>query len=210
MCVSKSGEAHASWCAKATVMKIWKRRTLRWLLPVISIFIVIAGAAFLVKSARNRADVSECLDNLARIDGGKQTWAMQLGKPMEAKPTWDDICWYTGVNFKNECPLRCPSGGTYVIGEVAHPAICSLHGFIFFVVDPSSPPESNGVLGAVVETLWSDGHKVKTRTDAIGRALLKTPENQTAVVIISKPGYITITNSIGSLYSNVSVALVRR
>ena len=186
-------------------------RSRRLLISTISVCILIAGVALFLKSARSRASASACLENLALIDGAKQEWARDLGKPPDAKPNWEDVCAYTGMppNDTNYCPMRCRSGGTYVIGEVAHPAICSVHGFILFVVDPSARPESNGILGALVETLWSDGHEIKTHTDAIGRALVKAPENQTAAVIISKLGFVTITNPIESLYSNVSVALQR-
>lgn len=184
------------------------KRSKRIFISIISVCVVIAGAAILVKTAQSKAAASACLENLALIDGGKQNWAWSIGKPSDATPTWDDICWYT-ANSADECPLRCPSGGTYAIGEVAHPSICSFHGFIFFVVGPSAGPEGYGIPGAVVETLWRDGHKVTTHSDALGRALVKAPENQTATVIISKPGYITISNSIESVYSNVSVALER-
>lgn len=182
----------------------------RLLISIIAVCtLLVAGATVLVKSARKKVAASECSDNLERINGGKHTWALESGNDPGAKPTWDDICWYTGVNGTNECPLRCPSGGTYVIGEVAHPAICSVHGFLIYAIEHLSGHETKGIPGAVVETLYSDGHKAKTCTDAIGRALVKAPEKQTATVIISKPGYVTVSNSIGSLYSNVSVALER-
>lgn len=194
-------------------MKIWKRKTPGSFLVAISISVVIAGAAFLVISARSRAAASKCMYYLEVIRGAKYQWAKQLEKPMDAKPTWDDICWYTGVGSTNECPFRCPSGGTYVIGKIGDLPICPVHGFVIFVGKPRSrEDESDDVMdycipGAVVETVWSNGHKVKTRTDAIGDALVKAPPNQTTTVIISKPGYVTATNSIEKLYFDEGVAL---
>lgn len=178
---------------------------------IILVCVVIAGVAFLVISLRSKAAASECLETIALIDGAKQTWALESDSGPEAKPTWDDIYAYTGgfAGDGRTYPFRCPSGGIYVIGESAHPATCSVHGFLVCVFEQLSEHEAKGVPGAVVETLCSDGHKVKTRTDAGGRALVKAPPNQTAMVIISKPGYITVSNPIASLYSNISVALER-
>lgn len=192
-------------------MKIWKRKTPGWLSVAISICIVIAGVAFLVITLRRRAAASECLENIELINGGKYEWALQSGSAPDAKPTWDDIYSYTGGFYGDGkiYPFRCPSGGTYAIGRIGYPAICSVHGFSIGVYERFSEYDANAITGAVVETLWSDGHKVKTRADDRGGVLVKAPSNQTATVIVSKPGFITVTTSIQSLLTDSSVTLQR-
>ena len=84
-CRNKSCDCHP------LIMKIWKRKALGWLLAAISIGVVIAGAAFWMISLRSRAAASECWENIALINGGKQTWALESDSGPEAKPTWEDI-----------------------------------------------------------------------------------------------------------------------
>lgn len=198
-------------------MKIWRRKTVGSLLVAVSICVSIAGAASVVISARSKEAASGCLRNLGLIRGGKYYWAEKLRKPPDAKPTWDDIRDYTG-SFPGDgeaYPFQCASGGTYTIGKLDALPICSIHGFIIYVGKPVSGNDdfmditTNCIPGAVVETVWSNGRKVWTRTDAIGEALVKAPPNQTATVIISKPGYVAVTNSIEKLYYDEGVALER-
>lgn len=195
-------------------MKIRKRKTLGLLLVAISICVVIAGAVLPVISAGSKNADSECIRNLALIRGAKEAWAQELGKPRDSRPAWGDICPYTGNSVpSNACPIICASGGTYAIGKLDDLPICSVHGFVIYVGKSDSGKDqfgditTNCIPGAVVETVWINGHRVKTCTDALGCALVKAPPNQTATVIISKPGYVAVTNSIEKLYFDGGVAL---
>lgn len=187
---------------------MFKPGTLRRFLRPASICAAIACAAFLVISVRNKIRASECLKNIELLNGAKDEWTRESECGPDAKPTMEDICPYTGASCpSNFCPIICPSGGTYTIGKVGCAPVCSFHGFSIGVYERISEYKGNVIAGAVVETVWSDGHKVKTLTDDIGGALVKAPPNQTATVIISKPGFTAVTNSIESLYTNAVVDL---
>lgn len=66
----------------------------------------------------------KCRIQLREIDGAKQQWALLNGKTTNDIPTWDDIRPYLGRNTNVEI-LVCPSGGTYTLGRVGEPALCS-------------------------------------------------------------------------------------
>lgn len=178
------------------------------LIATISVCIVITGAGVRVKSARNKEAASICEKSIRLIQGAKRQWALESGNGPDAKPTWDDICWYTGVNSTNECPLRCPFGGTYTIGKVDEFPICSYHGLSVYVAERSL--DQNAVTGALVETFSSVGvKKTEAHTGAYGCAFLKIPPNQAGTVIVSKPGFLPSSNPIQSLATNPFVALER-
>jgi hypothetical protein len=68
-----------------------------------------------------KADI--CVDNLRRIDGAKQQWALENKKTADAIPTAAEITPY----LKGGMPF-CPVGGTYTINSTAaHPA-CNIPG----------------------------------------------------------------------------------
>ena len=67
---------------------------------------------------RARARTPTCLENLERIDGAKELWAMRAGTNPKDSPTWDDLTGYDR--------LRCPQGGTYTIGATGESASCSI------------------------------------------------------------------------------------
>ena len=74
--------------------------------------------------AREISQRNACINNLRQIDGAKQQWALEKGKPATAVPTWDDLKPYLG-----RIP-HCPAGGTYTINAVDEPPQCSIPGHV--------------------------------------------------------------------------------
>jgi hypothetical protein len=71
----------------------------------------------------------ECINNLRFIDGAKQQWALEMGKRATDTPSWSDIQAYFGPSLKGATP-KCPSGGTYTIGNVRAKPECSIVGHV--------------------------------------------------------------------------------
>jgi hypothetical protein len=67
-----------------------------------------------------------CTENLQKIDGAKEQWALEKGKKVGDRPTWDDLVSPTsGTAFLRKMPY-CPQGGTYTIGAIGEDPICSV------------------------------------------------------------------------------------
>jgi hypothetical protein len=62
-----------------------------------------------------------CGENLEKIDGAKQQWAVEQGKKETDVPTWNDLI----PAYLKKTPI-CPMGGTYTIGAVNADPHCSL------------------------------------------------------------------------------------
>lgn len=74
-----------------------------------------------------------CINNLRRIDGAKQVWALQNNKDTNSTPTMADL---TPFLKGDTASLRCPSGGTYTINKIGEPPKCSIPSHELF--DPGS------------------------------------------------------------------------
>lgn len=74
--------------------------------------------------ARATAQNNACINNLRQIDGAKQQWALEKGKPDTAVPTAADLAPYLS---HNQMPT-CPQGGVYTIGAVNKAPTCSVPG----------------------------------------------------------------------------------
>ncbi|MDB6052723.1 MAG: polymerase, sigma-24 subunit, subfamily [Verrucomicrobiales bacterium] len=78
--------------------------------------------AMALTEANNR---NVCINNLRQIDGAVQQWALENKKSVkDAGPRPDEIANY----FPKNKAFTCPSGGSYVIGEIVSGPSCSLHG----------------------------------------------------------------------------------
>jgi hypothetical protein len=69
-----------------------------------------------------------CLNNLRLLDGAKEQWALDKGKTNSDIPTWADLRSYLG-GHGNWMP-KCPSGGTYALGQLSNPPTCSIPGHV--------------------------------------------------------------------------------
>ena len=62
-----------------------------------------------------------CINNSRRIEAAKDEWAQRVGATNGTEITWNDIAPY----FTNGFP-KCPEGGTYNLGKVGEPVLCSI------------------------------------------------------------------------------------
>lgn len=75
--------------------------------------------------AREGARAKSCLENLSKIDGSKEQWAMEFRKGQGDAVAEADL-WPTyikGTSFPS-----CQGGGTYTLGAIGDAASCSIHG----------------------------------------------------------------------------------
>lgn len=87
---------------------------------IIGILIAIAVPGFL--RAREKSRQNACQENLTKIDGGKQQWALEQRKNPSDTPTATDL--YGETLYVRFTPV-CPTGGTYTINNVDTQPTCS-------------------------------------------------------------------------------------
>jgi competence protein ComGC len=73
--------------------------------------------------ARETAQKNMCLNNLRRIEGAKEVWALRNSKDTNSTPTMQEL---TPFLTGNVTRLRCPAGGTYSINRIGLPPTCSI------------------------------------------------------------------------------------
>ena len=88
---------------------------------IIGILIAIAVPSFL--RAREISRRNACQENMSKIDGAKQQWALEKNQKKDATPVWGDLVGQT--SYIRKSPV-CPSSGTYTIGAVNVDPACSL------------------------------------------------------------------------------------
>jgi prepilin-type N-terminal cleavage/methylation domain-containing protein len=88
---------------------------------IIGILIAIAVPTWL--HARTQSQIKTCQENLAQINGAKQTWALEEKKSKTSTPTWADL---VGIDSYIRKTPTCAASGEYTIGSVAADASCSL------------------------------------------------------------------------------------
>ncbi len=84
--------------------------------------VAIGVRAFLI--AGFQQGLTPCVSNLRQIDAAKDQWMLEKIKTSNDVPTWDEILPYLN---KSQIPV-CPQGGTYTIGRIGDPPICSIAG----------------------------------------------------------------------------------
>src|SRR6266480_3902553 len=89
-----------------------------------AVLVAYVGAARIIALRRDQA-TETCVENLCRIDGAKQQWALEDFATQDAEPTWFDIFFYGG-RLCDDWPMHCPSGGSYVLGRVGDLPRCSI------------------------------------------------------------------------------------
>lgn len=88
---------------------------------IIGILIAIAVPGFL--RARQISQANGCSENLSKIDGAKQQWALEQRKDGTAVPVDGDL--YGPDLYVRDSPV-CPAGGTYTINAVNADPTCSI------------------------------------------------------------------------------------
>ena len=71
-----------------------------------------------------QANANVCVNNLRQIDGAKQQWALEKGKPAGALLTAADLAPY----LPNNTMPACPAGGIYTLNPVGLGPICNIPG----------------------------------------------------------------------------------
>ena len=69
-----------------------------------------------------------CQENLAKIDGAKEQWALETNALATATPGWDDLVTDDPATSFLKSQPECPGGGTYTLGNVATEPTCSIDG----------------------------------------------------------------------------------
>lgn len=95
---------------------------------IIGILIAIAVPGFL--RARENSRGRACQENLTKIDGAKEQWALEL-KHSNDTPISDDAAFLGddnifGTNGYVKKEPTCPSGGSYTINNIGTDPTCSI------------------------------------------------------------------------------------
>jgi len=75
---------------------------------------------------------AKCQENMSRIDGAKEQWALEYKKPNGSTVTWQNLLdpensSNSGTGYLKKEP-SCPGGGTYSISAIGTNPECSVHG----------------------------------------------------------------------------------
>ncbi len=88
---------------------------------IIGILIAIALPGFI--KARKTSQKRACQENLTKIDGAKEQWALENNKTTGDTPADTDL--YGAASYIKKEP-ECPSGGTYAIEPIGTDPSCTL------------------------------------------------------------------------------------
>jgi general secretion pathway protein G len=100
-------------------------KIIKWVvICIISGLLVAIAIPNFIKS-RATYSVPACINNLHWIDSAKNQWAVDNNKTNGTVVTENDIMPYLKGWSHTNFP-ECPSGGTYTIGKIGEPPICSL------------------------------------------------------------------------------------
>lgn len=88
---------------------------------IIGILLSIAVPQWM--KARQKTRNTVCQENRRVMDDVKQLWAQDKGKSSNDTPTFADLKPY----YVKAVPT-CPESGTYTLGRVIDPVVCSVHG----------------------------------------------------------------------------------
>lgn len=67
-----------------------------------------------------------CLQNLRALDAAKQLWALEYNKDAKDTPSSQDLLPY----LKGNVMPVCPAGGSYLLGSMDQPPVCSVPGHV--------------------------------------------------------------------------------
>jgi hypothetical protein len=192
-----------------------------------SIFIIVAVAMLVImllavlKWVRQRDEfkmTAACIVNLQVIEASKEQWALENNKDSNAVPTWKDLNPFlinTLIDEHEKDELHCPAGGVYTIGRVGVFPTCSIPQHIYeytpseFGLEVESENGSN-LVGATVELLDASGRKAVSHAGRDGVAFINTWTNAVLFVIVSKPGYVTVSNTLEAIWNSPGPLQLKR
>jgi type II secretory pathway pseudopilin PulG len=88
---------------------------------IIGILIAIAVPGFV--KARVQSRTKACQENLTKIDGAKEQYAMENKQNSLYAPTWSDL---VGNDKYIKSTPKCPENGTYDIGTIGTAPTCTI------------------------------------------------------------------------------------
>lgn len=101
----------------------------RWGFTLVEIMIVVALIGSLASlamvnfvRARNRVQVTTCIENLRQISYSKHQWALENRRSDADTPTWADL----GTYLRGQAFSNCPAGGVYTINPAKTEPACSV------------------------------------------------------------------------------------
>ena len=86
---------------------------------IIGIILAIAIPGFI--RAREVSRSRACQENLSKVDGAKETWALEHSQGDNATVGWDDII---GNTLYLKATPGCPAGGAYTVNNVGTAPTC--------------------------------------------------------------------------------------
>ena len=89
---------------------------------IIGILIAIAVPGFIRARAQSR--MKSCQENLTKIDGAKEQWALENNQSTSATPTSAQLASADGKGYLKTYPTE-PSGGAYVINAIGTNPTCT-------------------------------------------------------------------------------------
>jgi prepilin-type N-terminal cleavage/methylation domain-containing protein len=95
---------------------------------IIGILIAIAVPGFL--RARENSRGQACQENLTKIDGAKEQWALEFkhsnGTELSDSDEFLGDANIFGTNGYVKKPPKCPSSGTYTVHDIGDDPVCSI------------------------------------------------------------------------------------
>ena len=93
---------------------------------IIGILIAIAVPGFV--KARTQSRIKACQENLTKIDGAKEQYALENNLAAgAAAPAWSDII---GSDKYVKSTPTCPESGTYTVATIGTAPSCSVSGHV--------------------------------------------------------------------------------
>jgi prepilin-type N-terminal cleavage/methylation domain-containing protein len=91
---------------------------------IIGILIAIAVPGFV--KARTQSRLKSCQENLTKIDGAKEQWALENNKTTGAAVVWTNIWAADGTLYlKTQAIPICPTGVAYTINVIGTAPTCA-------------------------------------------------------------------------------------
>jgi hypothetical protein len=122
------GGMQKAWLADRPVRKCRCMAAKKLVIAVVAV-VLWAVVAVIVMSNFVRephtSPLNACINNLRRIDGATQQWALDNHKTTNDFPTWADVRPYLSRDGKIP---TCPQGGRYTLGGLDKPPTCSFPG----------------------------------------------------------------------------------
>lgn len=87
--------------------------------------IVLAIAATTWLRQRVLARQRSCQEQLAKIDGAKEQWALTTNAPGSTTPAWSDLVSDDGSGYLKHIPV-CPGEGVYDLHSINEPVTCTI------------------------------------------------------------------------------------